>query len=76
MRVAFVLKAIIFGANGQDGHYIHELCALKSIGTIGVSRTGNWLNGDVSRYDLVERLIKEHLPDYIFHLAANSSTQS
>jgi GDPmannose 4,6-dehydratase len=69
------LKAIIFGANGQDGHYIHELCTLKGIETIGVSRSGNWLNGDISRYDFVERLIKEHLPDYIFHLAANSSTR-
>jgi GDPmannose 4,6-dehydratase len=69
------LKAIIFGANGQDGQYIHELCTHKGIETIRVSRTGNWLNGDVSRFDLVEQLIKKHLPEYIFHLAANSSTQ-
>jgi len=75
MRGAFVVKAIIFGANGQDGHYIYNLCTLRGIETIGVSRTGNWLNGDVSHYDLVERLIKEHLPDYIFHLAANSTTR-
>jgi GDPmannose 4,6-dehydratase len=68
------LKAIIFGANGQDGHYMNELCSLKDIETIGVSRTGNWLNGDVTSYDLVEQLIKEHHPTYIFHLAANSST--
>jgi len=75
MRGAFVVKAIIFGANGQDGHYIYNLCTLRGIETIGVSRTGNWLNGDVSQYDLVEQLIKEHLPDYIFHLAANSTTR-
>jgi GDPmannose 4,6-dehydratase len=69
------LKAIIFGANGQDGHYINELCTLKGIETIGVSRTGNGLNSDVSQYEIIERLIKEHIPDYIFHLAANPSTQ-
>jgi GDPmannose 4,6-dehydratase len=69
------LKAIIFGANGQDGHYLNEICLLKGIETIGVSRTGNWLKGDVTSYDRVEQLIKEHLPDYIFHVAANSSTR-
>jgi GDPmannose 4,6-dehydratase len=69
------LKVLIFGANGQDGHYMNELCSLKGIETIGVSRTGNWVKGDVTIYRHVEDLIKEHLPDYIFHLAANSSTR-
>jgi GDPmannose 4,6-dehydratase len=70
-----ILKVLIFGANGQDGHYINELCSLKGIETIGVSRTGNWVKGDVTIYNHVEQLIKEHLPDYIFHFAANSSTR-
>jgi GDPmannose 4,6-dehydratase len=69
------LKALIFGSNGQDGYYMNKLCSLKGIETIGVSRTGKWLNGDISHFELVEGLIKEHLPDYIFHFAANSSTR-
>jgi GDPmannose 4,6-dehydratase len=66
--------ALIFGANGQDGYYLIELCKLKGIESIGVSRSGNWLHGDVSNYDTVERLIKKYLPTYIFHVAANSTT--
>ena len=69
------MKALIFGANGQDGHYVNVLCSLKGIETIGVSRAGNWLIGDVTIYSQVEDLIKEHLPDYIFHFAANSTTR-
>ncbi len=69
------MKAIIFGANGQDGHYLSELCKLKTIEPIGVSRCGNWVRGDVSNYKQVEQLIKEHKPTYIFHVAAKSTTR-
>lgn len=69
------MNAIIFGANGQDGHYLAEVCKLNGIEPIGVSRSGNWLHGDVSDYPFVESLIKEHKPSYIFHVAANSSTR-
>lgn len=69
------MKALIFGANGQDGYYLHELCRLKGIEPIGVSRTGNWLHGDVAQYDQVECLILQYQPDYVFHLAANSTTR-
>jgi len=69
------VKAIIFGANGQDGHYLHELCKLKGIEPIGVSRTGDWLRGDVACYDQVELLISKHQPDYVFHMAAKSTTR-
>lgn len=69
------MKAIIFGANGQDGHYLQELCRLKGIEPIGVSRSGNWLNGNISSYELVEKLVEKHLPVYIFHVAANSTTR-
>jgi GDPmannose 4,6-dehydratase len=69
------MKAMIFGANGQDGHYLHELCRLKGIEPVGVSRTGDWLRGDVARYDQVEQLIREHQPAYVFHVAANSTTR-
>lgn len=69
------MKAIIFGAGGQDGYYLHELCKLKGIESIGVSRTGAWVRGDVARYDQVEQLIKQHRPTYVFHVAANSTTR-
>lgn len=69
------MKAIIFGANGQDGFYLSELCKLKNIDPIGVSRSGNWLHGDVSHYDQVKQLIREHQPIYVFHVAANSTTR-
>jgi len=68
------MKAIIFGANGQGGHYLNELCKLKTIEPIGVSRSGNWVRGDVSNYKQVEQLIKEYKPTYVFHVAANSTT--
>jgi GDPmannose 4,6-dehydratase len=69
------VKALIFGAGGQDGHYLHELCKLKGIEPIGVSRSGGWVHGDVSRFDQVEGLIRQHEPAYVFHVAANSTTR-
>ena len=68
--------ALIFGINGQDGYYLNEICKSKAISVIGVSRTNsNWLLGDISDYNFVETLIKEKKPEYIFHLAANSTTR-
>jgi GDPmannose 4,6-dehydratase len=70
------MKAIIFGANGQDGHYLNALCKARGIEVIGVSRSGGeWLQGDVSNREQTESLIKTHLPQYVFHLAANSTTR-
>lgn len=70
------MKAFIFGANGQDGFYLNQLCVRKKIHVIGVSRSpGNWVQGNVSDFNFVENLIKKEQPDYIFHLAANSSTR-
>jgi GDPmannose 4,6-dehydratase len=69
------VNAVIFGANGQDGHYLSQLCRAKGIVPIGVSRSGSWVRGDVSSFDDVSRLIKQHLPAYVFHLAAVSTTR-
>jgi GDPmannose 4,6-dehydratase len=68
-------SALIFGANGQDGYYLSELCKLKGIEPICISRTGTGIQADVSQYVHVESLIKKHLPTYVFHLAANSTTR-
>ncbi len=68
------MKAIIFGVNGQDGHYLSELLINKKIDVAGVSRSHGDLKGDVADYSFVEHIIKSHQPDYIFHFAANSTT--
>jgi GDPmannose 4,6-dehydratase len=69
------MKALIFGANGQDGYYLYELCKLKGIEPVGVSRTGDWVYGDVAKYNQVERFIFQYKPAYVFHVAANSTTR-
>lgn len=69
------MKAIIFGANGQDGFYLIQLLQSKNIETIGVSRNGNFLKTDITNYEQVAALVSQHKPQYIFHLAANSTTR-
>ena len=67
--------AIVFGANGQDGYYLNELLKGNNINVIGISRSGNWTHTDISNYDEVATIVKDKRPDYIFHLAANSTTK-
>lgn len=68
------MTALIFGSNGQDGLYLSSLLTAKGINVTGISRSGNWTKGDVSDHALVTAIIKEKRPDFIFHLAANSTT--
>lgn len=68
-------KAIIFGATGQDGYYLTDLLLREKIEVVGIARTGAKVKGDVSNYNFVESQIKSHRPDYVFHLAANSTTK-
>ncbi len=69
------MKAIIFGANGQDGFYLSMLLQSNGIDVIGVSRSGDFIKADISCYNEVSNLIIKETPDYIFHLAANSTTR-
>ena len=69
------MKALIFGASGQDGYYLAEACRKRRIEVIGVSRSGPWLRGDVASSESVENLIRSHCPEMIFHLAATSTTK-
>ena len=69
------MTSLIFGANGQDGYYLKQLCEDKGINSIGISRAGDMLIGDVSDYKQVENLVKDHKPAYIFNLAAKSTTR-
>lgn len=68
------MKAIIFGASGQDGYYLSALLKAKNLEVIGVARAGDFLRTDISDFNAVEELIKLHSPDFVFHLAANSTT--
>jgi GDPmannose 4,6-dehydratase len=69
------MTAIIFGANGQDGQYLSQLLSSEGIDTVGVSRSGNFLRVNISDWEQVSDLVKTYRPDYIFHLAANSTTR-
>jgi len=67
------MRALIFGASGQDGYYLSELCRTKGMEVIGVSR--GHVGASISSFFEVEQLITTYLPAYVFHLAANSTTR-
>jgi GDPmannose 4,6-dehydratase len=70
------MKAVIFGINGQDGFYLKQLLSQFDIDVLGVSRVDkNWITGDIADFGFVESLLKNQQPDYVFHFAANSTTQ-
>ena len=69
------MKAIIFGANGQDGFYLKELLQQMNCEVIGISRNGGFLQIDIASYTAVSEIIAREQPDFIFHLAANSTTR-
>jgi GDPmannose 4,6-dehydratase len=69
------MNALIFGASGQDGHYLAEICRAEGVTPIGISRSGAaGIRGDVASFELVQALVREHRPAFIFHLAARSTT--
>jgi GDPmannose 4,6-dehydratase len=69
------MRALVFGANGQDGVYLCELLGQRGVESVGVSRSSANRAADVGCLADVESLVREILPDYVFHLAANSTTQ-
>jgi GDPmannose 4,6-dehydratase len=69
------VKALVFGANGQDGPYLVEALREKGIEAVGVSRSGPWRRGDVAARADVQGAVREICPDYIFQLAASSTTR-
>ena len=75
MTRASTLKAIMFGANGQDGFYLTKLLEQNNLEVIGISRHKGTVKGDVSDYGFIEEQIKNYQPNYIFNFAARSTTQ-
>lgn len=69
------MKAIVFGANGQDGYYLTEALREKGIEPVGIDQTGTMLHGDVGDFAFVSRQIQDHRPGYVVHLAARSTTR-
>ena len=69
------MTAIIFGANGQDGFYLHSLLEKNGLRVIAVSRKGTGVIADVADAASVNSLVATHRPAFIFHLAANSTTR-
>ncbi len=67
------MSALIIGANGQDGFYLNQLLLEKGIPVTGISRSGNFINIDISDFDSIKKIIAKLKPQYIFHLAANST---
>ena len=68
-------RALIIGANGQDGIYLTKLLNSQGISLMSISRSGVGLIGDVGNFDFIQQQIRNYQPDYIFHLAANSTTK-
>jgi GDPmannose 4,6-dehydratase len=67
-------KAIIYGAGGQDGHYLIRLLEAEGVELINISRSGDFLRINITDYSEVSELVRRELPDYIFHFAAQSTT--
>lgn len=69
------MKALVFGANGQDGHYLIEELRGRGVEAVGISRAGPWQRGDVARREDVEAALRAVRPALVFHLAANSTAR-
>lgn len=68
------MRAIIFGAKGQDGQYLSRLLDQMSVEWVGISRTTGTSGTNLASYEEVSDLVNKYRPDYIFHFAANSTT--
>jgi len=70
-------KALIIGCNGQDGRLLYENLTAKNYQVIGIARStyrassGDWrVPLDISNPDAVHDLVRAHIPDEIYYLAA------
>jgi GDPmannose 4,6-dehydratase len=68
-------KALVFGANGQDGPYLIESLRGRGIEAIGYSRSGAWARLDVGDRAAVDAAVAAERPDYVLQLAARSTTR-
>lgn len=64
------MKAIIFGAGGQDGFYLTQILKREGVEVIAL----NHKDCNVGVQGYVFHHLYAHKPDYVFHLAAVSTT--
>ncbi len=69
------MKALVLGANGQDGPYLIEALRGRGVEATGFSRSGPWSRLDVADRAAVAAVVARERPDYIFQLAARSTTR-
>ena len=69
------MKAIIFGANGQDGYYLASLLKAHDYEVVKVSRMGSDADLDILNYTSLCNYLEKYKPVFIFNLAANSTTR-
>ncbi|WP_066646380.1 GDP-mannose 4,6-dehydratase [Christensenella timonensis] len=67
------MKALITGAAGFVGTYLAEELENNGIQTVGTDLAGADRNGNLLDVKWVENVVAETTPDYIFHLAGQSS---
>ena len=67
--------ALIFGASGQDGGYLEQLLCQKGLKVVSTSRRDLQNRCDVGDFSQVQTIVQHYRPDYLFHLAANSSSR-
>ena len=65
------MKAVIFGAGGQDGFYLAKILHREKIEVHAFNRMGC----DVSRASRVHEIIQQVRPDYVFNFAGVSSVK-
>jgi GDPmannose 4,6-dehydratase len=70
-----VPTVVIFGASGQDGHYLSELYKEQGWRIVPVGRSENGSAGDVRSFDAVSSLVREYTPEIVYHVAATSTTR-
>ena len=70
------MRAFIFGATVQDGRYLEELLRSDGVETVAISRSVGPDGGlDVGDSERVKAFIASTQPDFVFHLAARSTTR-
>ena len=59
------MKAIIFGASGQDGYYLTKLLEKLNIDVVPISRKQSlqYITGDIVDKKFVDEIIKENQPE-------------
>lgn len=67
------MKALITGSSGFVGKYLAQELLKNGIEPVGADLFGADINIDILKKDEVKDMIKDIMPDYIFHLAGISS---